>query len=114
MSFKYRVIDISDAVLLDNFVDNLFTQFPFNDIFETSKKINLANHSHTGIESRLFLEGNAKFMFGKTTIECVPGTYIEIDSDTVHAFKYDGKSPLRVLRFFSTHSEWTGNFCDHK
>lgn len=53
-------------------------------------------------------------MFGKTTIECFPGTYIEIDSDTVHAFKYDGKSPLRVLRFFSTHAEWTGNFCDHQ
>lgn len=112
MSFKHQIIDINDRIKFDTFVDSLFTQFPFNDIFETSKKINLAKHTHDGVESRLFLEGSAKFIFGKQIIECGPGSYIEIDSDTVHAFKYDGKSPLRVLRFFSTHAEWSGNFCE--
>lgn len=39
MSFKHQIININDRVEFDNFVDNLFTQFPFNDIFETSKKL---------------------------------------------------------------------------
>ena len=115
MSFTHQIIDINDRVKFDEFVDSLFTKFPFNDVFETVKKINLAKHTHSGIESRLFLEGTAKFLFdGKQIVDCVPGSYIEIDSETPHSFKYSGKEPLKVLRFFSNHAEWTGNFCDHQ
>ena len=109
----YKKINIQDNAEYDSFVDGLFAQFPFNDIYETETAVKIDKHHHKDTESRLFLEGSAFFKIGNTTYHCTPGTYIEIPAGISHSFEFSGPGTLRVLRFFSEHNNWTATFCEN-
>ena len=65
----YKKINIQDKAEYDSFVDSLFAQFPFNDIFETETAVKIDKHHHTDTESRLFLQGSAFFKIGIITYQ---------------------------------------------
>jgi cupin superfamily acireductone dioxygenase involved in methionine salvage len=105
------VVDITNTIKFQNLIEEISNKFPFDDTFITDKAFRLDNHSHEDAECRLFISGDATFWINGEKINCVPGTYIEIEPGISHEFEYKGGNPLKVLRFFSGVQSWTANFC---
>jgi cupin superfamily acireductone dioxygenase involved in methionine salvage len=95
---------------IEDFILEVFQSYDNHDIFEATKPFNLKSHYHSGIESRLFLEGEAVFTIYGEDVVCKKGTYIEIESNVIHSFSYDSDKPLKVMRFFSDNEDWKATF----
>lgn len=112
-NFQYSIrnYNVEDKEVFDQFVKELHNRFPYHDTFVTSDPIDIKQHTHSDFESRIFLSGFATFVIEGREIECGPGSYIEIQPNVKHSFKYSGREELRVLRFFSDEQSWHANYC---
>jgi cupin superfamily acireductone dioxygenase involved in methionine salvage len=97
-------IDISSQSNIENFVQYVNKKYPFSDVYSPSLSLYMKRHYHTGPEARLFLEGRAYFVLDDMEIECVPGTYVELDPEVPHAFYSNG--PIKVIRFNAEYERW--------
>jgi len=89
------------------FFRNVMEKYKYNDTFRCSVPIKMKNHYHKDDEVRYFLSGEAKFFVGEETIECKPGTLIEIGKGVVHSFEYNGVGgKLEVRRCFENEAEY--------
>ena len=95
--YKLLNIDITDKDTLIEFLENQLWKFPSHDIYETDEDIELTEHHHVGLESRLIIEGSPTFFIYGEEVVATPGTYIEIMPHVVHSFK----------SFFTNKSVWS-------
>lgn len=111
ISFKIKQIDMDNEHEVNSLLNRLYSEYPHHDIFEAEEPIEIKQHTHDDYECRLFLTGNAEFNINGTVIECVKGSFIQIESKVPHSFKYSGEEPLKVIRFFSNENSWKANYC---
>ena len=86
--------------------NNILARYQYHDTFNCKVPLKMKKHYHKDDEIRYFLSGNAKFVVENEVIECKPGTLLEIGKNVVHSFEFDGKSDLKVQRFFENDEEY--------
>ena len=107
-NYKLLKVDITDNDILIEFLEKQLRKFPSNDIYETEEDIDLVDHHHAGLESRLIIEGSPTFIIYGEEVVATPGTYIEIMPQVVHSFKSTGK--LKSYRFFGQEGGWKASY----
>ncbi len=112
-NFQYSVrnYDIENKEVFDKLKGELESKFLFHDIFVASEPIDIKQHTHSDFECRIFLSGFSSFIIEGRELECGPGSYIEIQPNVKHSFRYSGGEELKVLRFFSSEQSWHANYC---
>lgn len=103
---KFDLSNESDKIASEEFLDNKEREFGNYDIFEATLPFEIKPHYHADIEARFIITGTCTFEIGGKSIECGPGTYIELASRVEHSFSYNSKSKLKVLRFFGDNEKW--------
>lgn len=109
--FKMTQIDVYNQNELNTLINKLNSEYPYHDIFEATECIDIKQHTHDDYECRLFLSGDAEFNINGTNIECTKGSFLQIEANVPHSFKYSGGEPLKVIRFFSNEESWKANYC---
>jgi hypothetical protein len=110
LKYSFNNYNLDNQEIFNNLLYKLHSEFPFSDIYNVSEPVDIKTHTHSDIESRLFLTGYAIFNIDGTEISCCPGTYVCIDANIPHSFSYSGGEPLKVIRFFKNNKTWKADF----
>lgn len=110
MEIQYTLKQIDDEDI-GMFIEHLKQKFKYYDLFQCTESMDIKTHTHDDYEARIFLNGEAEFIIDGKKLECIKGSYIEIQANVPHSFKYTGTEPLEILRFFSNEESWKAKYC---